>query len=683
MPEDEPNAASARVPASLLTLMGSTTLAVSLASMVGGGLGTLASVILALFASAFMPALYMLASLGFGSWLQRALTPALERPWALRAGLGLAVMLTVTHLMGVAGLLTSTLAATIPVVLGVSLLLLPTIKARKFALSYNVSWLWLGAVPALGVMLVAACSPPGWLWASEFGGYDTLSYHLQLPKEWLASGRVWPMEHNVYSYLPGYMESAFLHVALLVDPKQAWLNSSEGASLTGAQFLHAWIAVMAALITTSAARIALERSGTPGAGKLAPIAGGFVLATPWSVVTGSMAYNEMAVLALFASSLGAALANGIPPARRGLVVGVLIGVACGCKPTALLFCAPGAGLALLWGRPRAEWARLILGACVGGLLMLLPWLMRNWLACGNPVFPQMTSVFGAAHWSAEQVARYKAAHAFEGGLTDALRLFVLPEARGHHRGILHPQWAVFAPVVLVCAGVALAILLTHRMAALMVLILLAQILAWLTLTHVQSRFLMPLLVPGAIVVALGLSRVPVPRLALTLGFLCVLTQSAATTAIFVSQKTDLGGPNFATLLGPGLFADAPEGATDLELGPIAFLNDRLPEASRVLVVGDAAVLYIRTPFAYATTWDTSELTEVMRANEDDPAAWGPALRERGFTHVSIDTGELDRLSLSGWAEPLLDAGYVLDWLAEHAEPIYKDEQGQRLIYTLP
>jgi hypothetical protein len=41
-------------------------------------------------------------------------------------------------------------------------------------------WTVLGA-PGLAVMLVAAASPPGVLWASEAGGYDVLSYH---PSVW-------------------------------------------------------------------------------------------------------------------------------------------------------------------------------------------------------------------------------------------------------------------------------------------------------------------------------------------------------------------------------------------------------------------------------------------------------------------------------------------------------------------
>jgi len=75
---------------------------------------------------------------------------------------------------------------------------------------------WLLGIPALALaMLVAACQPPGWLWDSEAGGYDALSYHLQLPQEWRANHALWPNTHNVFSFLPSYVEAAFLHLAAL------------------------------------------------------------------------------------------------------------------------------------------------------------------------------------------------------------------------------------------------------------------------------------------------------------------------------------------------------------------------------------------------------------------------------------------------------------------------------------
>lgn len=682
MSEIEASEMKAGRPWALIAVLCAAITFAGIASTVGGNLATLASVLFVGLAGSVAPGLYLLGSLGLGVLVQKAVWPACERVWAIRAGLGLSAMLTVTHLMGIASVLTVRGVALVPVALGAAVVIGELLKIRGKRIEPSVSWVWLAAAPAIGVLLVAACSPPGWLWASEFGGYDVLSYHLELPKEWLAMGRVWPVEHNVYSYLPSSMESAYLHVGVLMGAGQHGLTSGDGSILAATQLLHAGIAIIAGMATASAASVMLGCTGKEGTGVLAPIAGGLVVATPWAVVTGSMAYNEMAVLALFASALVAAMSGELPPIRRGLIVGVLVGAACGCKPTALLFCAPACGLAMVWDRPRKTWAVLTLGACAGGLVMLLPWLVRNWMAGGNPVFPQLSGVFGPAHWSTEQVARYRSGHSFEDGFFEALRHFVLPDEDGSARGISHGQWAFFGPMVLIACVVSVAVRRTHKIAALLSMVLLMQLVAWLTLTHVQSRFLMPMLVPGAIAVAVGLSCVPVRQLALTLGSLGIVAQSVVTLLIFSLQQADLGGPNIATLFGPGLFARAPEDTPDGMLGPVAFLNDRLPEGSRVLIVGDAAVLYVETPYAYATTWDTSPMLEVIRAHEE-PAQWTGALKEMGFTHVYADLSEMDRLALSGWSDPMLDAGWVMNWMADYAKPLYRDEPGNRLIFELP
>ena len=65
-------------------------------------------------------------------------------------------------------------------------------------------------------MLIVACTiPPGLTWAVEAWGYDVLSYHLELPREWLAIGRMTGLEHNVYSYLPSLAEAGYMLIGAM------------------------------------------------------------------------------------------------------------------------------------------------------------------------------------------------------------------------------------------------------------------------------------------------------------------------------------------------------------------------------------------------------------------------------------------------------------------------------------
>ena len=81
------------------------------------------------------------------------------------------------------------------------------------------------------------------------------------------------------------------------------------------------------------------------------IAGLIALATPWTVVVGSLAYNEMPMLALSAAAALRAIDQRGSPIARGAWCGWLVGVACGVKPTAILFAAPMVGILALITTP--------------------------------------------------------------------------------------------------------------------------------------------------------------------------------------------------------------------------------------------------------------------------------------------------------------------------------------------
>lgn len=666
----------------------------------GGTLATLASVVYLLASASLVPALYLIGSIGLGAWAQKRVLPACAHPWAVRLALGLAVMLTLTQLLGMTGLVFYRGVALGVPLLGVLLVLMELrgVDAGSVSLRPNVAWL--AAMPALGVLLVASCSPPGWLWASEAGGYDVLSYHLQLVRDWIGMGRVWPVEHNVYSYLPGYMEAAYAQVVVCMGQAGSPTAMIEGGgeALIACQFLHMGISLIASGLV---AIVAWECAGVVGMESArrrfgAGVSGALGLATPWVVVTGSMAYNEMAVVALFAGALLVSVQRELSIGRRGLVAGVLVGAACGCKPTALLFAAPVVGLALIWLSDRSHWIRLIGFASLGGLAMLLPWLIRNTIAGGNPVFPQMTGLFGAAHWSAEQASRYAAGHRFEGSFVDALRLTVLPDpadplaqATGHavHRGLLHPQWSVLFPTTIAANVVLMVRARTRGVSIFLGVSMLVQLLVWLALTHVQSRFLLPMLVPMSL--AIGLAVMSLPMLAARIaGLVVVLVPSVMTAWMYAIEQPRYGGPAAAIVWGAELFTTPATTSTNpRDHAPVPYINAFLPEEARVLLVGNAAPLYIDREMIYATTWDDSVLAQAIReAGSEEPEvvsrAVGERLRELGVTHVYVDQGELARLTRSGWLDPVLADDIVLGILTRLGRKTDVGGQNRHLMYEL-
>jgi hypothetical protein len=647
---------------------------------------------------------YLAAAAGLG----RLFRPLLRGARALELPLGLALLLSTTHLLGTAGAFgrggpLPTALAWLPIALGLILLTLDLRGTARKPLTLN-PW-WLVILPPLALILVAACQPPGSLWSSEGYGYDALEYHLQLPQEWLALGRIRPLEHNVYSFLPGYIEDAFLHLAVLTGaaahPGPFGLQTADRAIT--AQLFSAALALLAAigagnlvtLVTcsdvASAPRPTLSRPTRP-------LLAALLLSTPWFTVTGSSAYNDVAVLALMAPAVAAAFNTALSPTARGLVTGLLIGVACGCKPTALLLAAPPVGIALLARTAPRDWPKAVIPGVLAGLLALAPWLIRNWLYAGNPLFPAATALLGHAHWTAEQIARYTAAHHFQGSLLDRLRLLILPDttdpAGPTHRGLLHPQYLALFPAIALAAVVALTRRATHKPAAILCAGLAAQLLAWLFATHLQSRFLLPLAIPGAALIGLLVPLVPptaalsgrwsravLPAIAIGL-----LAAAQLTASILNFSHQNGGNPNQHLLFGPGLrtgelFRDrlAAAAAIDRErllraTSPEQYCNLALPQGSRLYLLAEARPFYFTIPTIYSTTWDASPLADAIRKDPANPQAWAAALKSRGTTHILFNAAELARLQRSGkppsgWADPALTSAAVDRFFTTQCTPV--------------
>jgi len=664
--------------------------------------------------------IYVVAGLGFGG-LAAGLWRGASEAGAMRLGVGLALMLTISFVLGVLGAMAMAMATAIAVlVLGVAVFVWTGARSKGAWRARRVSpWLALWGVP-LAVLVVAASNPTGWLWRSEAHGYDAMSYHLQLPQEWLASGGIKSFEHNIYSFLPGYVESAFFHLAVATgapapggDEWPSGLLAEGGWRAFAPKMLHALMTLCAAWLARRATLRGIDLSageheggdepGGAGLGRDAAgwLAGALLLATPWSVVVGSMAYNEMAVVCLGLAGLIATMETGIGPWRRGALAGGLVGVACGAKPTALLFVGLPVGVALvaLSGAPRRVAAACFSGGVVG-VAALAPWLGRNWVGAGNPVFPHLTGVFGTGHWSSAQVERYQGAHFFDGTVMERLGRLVVPIGEAS-RGMTHTQWGVLFAAVAGGLVVTLARARTRRLGVVLGIGLAAQVLAWLIATHLQSRFLIPLMVTGVPLVGLGAWGLGARWGALGAWPLAgvVVAQTVISIIVLAGQRPDehgRGEPNW--LLVPGTrwytgelmrreIAEAPvpraRRALVERLGPTQYVNLIVPRDATVYLVGSATPLYYREPVVYHTTWDASPLGEAIEASPGDPSAWTESLRGRGIELALIDFGELTRLiERDGWYDPRVTPERVSSWARSLGTPARVWDGGRLALFDL-
>lgn len=562
----------------------------------------------------------------------------------------------------------------------------------------GTAWTLLAIVPAVAVLLVAAAAAPGWLWSSEFGGYDALAYHLELPRRWMEAGGIGPIDGNVYAFLPSHLEAAFLHLMVLLgDPLAAAIPS---------QFLHALLAILtAATLGRAAARSLPARDARPRGGLLAA---GIFLGIPWVVIVASLAYNEMAAMLPLAAGLLRLLppaeSNGLEadpapePWRLGVLLGVLLGGAIGAKATAVGSVAAPLGLLLLAGGPTLpqRWFTRVLAAAIAAcaaLVMLLPWAIESTAASGSPLFPLFAATFPSPLWDAEQARIFAEAHGPAAAWGDRLhaiwdellRLGIGPNPQPPSPW--QPQWSLLGWFALAAIASLLSSPQRRAVGSRLLLVLAVQLLFWLLFTHAKSRFMLPAAVPAAAAVAIAIAGGPLrsgrsrgARGEIALANLALLAWCLLPAAVFLRERPIEGVPAPAAATGQiaaisgelheRLRADPRlsrrERAEVLAAAPPwTWINDSglSGREGRVLLVGERRTFYLRRPFSAATVWERGELSRLARSHPDGHDAWRRELASQGFTMLLVDRGMIARWWRDGWWDPQLPPESIDRFLA--------------------
>ena len=659
----------------------------------GSVLVRVATVVEILTGSGWMVLVYLLGAWGYGRvmWFGRR-HGGDDRGvvWVARLGIGVSVMLSATHLMGVMGILNS-ISAWVVSGIGIGLGLVGVVRDQATAqrlggLDRSLVMVGSVGVAAVGLMVVMASNPAGVLWDSEFRGFDSLSYHLELPRAWMEAGRVWPVDWNVYSYLPSYIEAAYMHMGLYASDGQSGLGlaGDGGRGIYAAQYLSVAMSVLSAVVCGVVGRRACERFGveTRVARVAGWVGGVLVLLTPWVVVVGTLSYNESAVVLLTMCAFGIAMSSEWGVVRRVVGVAVVMGVACGCKPTALFLAAPMVGVVLLANAERKQWARMVVVGSVVGVVVLLPWLIRNEIASGNPVFPQLSGFFGEGHWSGRQHDVYASAHSFDGGVVDRVKLLVIPDASGathvsRFRGLTNAQWGLTAGFGLIGLLVLLGQRRTHRAGFVVAVGIGMVLVAWLGLTHVQSRFLVPMVGVLGVLGGIGLAMTGMRRVLVPVGLL----GSVVWLGVWVTGQAG-GHPNRMLVAGIGAYTG--------ELNAVGFdevlwwngVNSVADDGRAVYLVGDATPSYVRSEVVYNTVYDDWLIGGLMRAFPDDPLAWNQELAQRGIGWAVVSLGEIERYERSGWGDPEVSAEAVVAWTRSLGDPVMVWGESGRALFRL-
>ncbi len=520
-------------------------------------------------------------------------------------------------------------------------------------LQWSDAAMLLAALP-LGCLLVAFTFPPGTLWHTEGYGYDVLEYHLQLARQFSAANSTAPVVGNIYSYLSLNVEMLYTLIASLA-------RSFIGAGylyplIYGAQALHAAITVLAA------AAIGLIPIPLSRLGRIFAFVA--VLAVPWTLVIGSLAYNDGAVLLYGALAMGLTVAD--LSLDSAIILGILLGLAVGCKMTAgVMICIPAAVVLMV----RAKFRFLMLAAVVA-LTLYSPWMARSMVFThtrrqfGNPVFPVFSGTLGRGHWSKSLAIRFDRGHrppaasaSFSGHVSALADQSLLDRqwspGVAAWAGLLHhpPKfgaggrwpWHIGMLWLAVIPALLLAVL-RGRAAVMLLIFLLVQVLAWLTCTQLQARFLLPTILPMAVLLGLAVDALPAFRRF----FLIILAGQSLFCSLLLAPETGLlaGPQNPRRPVLMGALLSLPEDWIESSIPAHLFTRRDVIDLE-----GYSSPLYVHGRVIYNTVFNRNKLARAFRQGGPTGAmAW---LQRHGVNYLIVDWNEVQRLRRTYGFDPVI------------------------------
>jgi hypothetical protein len=573
-----------------------------------------------------LPALWLgiwsVSCIGAGAWPVRWLVGKRAAPDTVIVALtGAAVLAAVGSLLAILGLLRPIVLLA---VLGAALiegLRLVTLRRHPLRLpEFSV-------VSAPGVLLIGVGSLTLALLTAPPVMYDALNYHLAFPAQWLQAGGFEEFPRHLFSYYPSSHGLLYTFALVAIGP---W----------AAQAIHWWMA-LAAVVT--AAHLGQRASGRRGALWAAAC---FAL-TPAALEVAGYAIADMAVAAWAGAAILVLLGDqdGHLNWRTAALAGVLVGSAAAAKYLALatvIMPVTAAGCVLLWRGwklNRSRSLKIAAAFAIAVLLILLPWLGRNAVWTGNPLYPYLQTALGGPPCDrdiAAEIGRYVPAdRSLPGWILASVGALVVrtlePLREG---GLLGPIWLVLLPVSLLTRG------LDRRVAAALWASTVTGLLVWGSLVQ-YARFLLPVLVPAA-----GLAGAAAAGLTghasrpLRTAFQALLVAVLAWNATVLASDLNLDRLRVVT----GHQSQQQYLGRWVSYAPaIDVVNRELPGSARLLLVGEARSFYLDRRVLIEDPYRTPLLVELARGC-DSVAELTARVQALGASHLLVNRRDMARMA---------------------------------------
>ncbi|MBS1701657.1 MAG: hypothetical protein JST12_08350 [Armatimonadetes bacterium] len=487
------------------------------------------------------------------------------------------------------------------------------LKKREPMTGESSKFLPLAAILLLVVALVGVLTP------STSLDWDSLAYHLAVPKIWIGNHQAGPISFIHHSNFPAAVDSWFVVGELI------------GGQTVAKSFV--WYFTLSGV---GAIAGFLGEKFSPKVGWLCALA---FVGIPMVMWESGTAYIDVAN-GLFAGFGFVYAAQYIDKKEKGdlWLAAILLSLAAGSKYTGLQSILVASFVALVFASNKVDAIKM--GSFAG--LMALPWYLKNWLLVGNPVYPFFYSVLGGKNWDVFQGQIYsEEQHTFGyHGVTNLgqgiLGLVTSPGRFTNPQPLLGGGFAFVSLGFAVFAGAVLGAVkgLVSKFDRGLAAMILLQLLAWFFLSQ-QSRYILTLIVPMLYFLARALCWKPVGKLVVG----AVVIQAIAALWVY---KENIVTERLPVLVG-GLTKDEFLGGYSLEDGThvpgkvdtyqLSKFIDNDPTVQKVGLFDEVFGYYLNKPYFWATPGHTTELGYADMQTADQLV---DALKKQGITHAYLN-----------------------------------------------
>lgn len=444
--------------------------------------------------------------------------------------------------------------------------------------------------------------------------YDSLTYHLGCASQYIASGGIKDLPGNIFSYFPQIISMNYLLCLLL-----------SGAEC--AKVFQFYIAVMAIILVCG---ITAHYKGRP------LISAILLITSPLFVLNSTRAGAELPVMFFSMLMLLFVLEKNEEPYNLpdNIFLGLIMGMAISSKYTAfIVYVFFMIYLIYMFVKKKQTLSGLIAAGMIP-FLVLGPYLIKNILYTGNPVYPFFSGLFSGSPKLVEQAAAYVShVSGFGSGMNIA--------------GFLKSPWVLTVnPAIFggdAAAGLILVVFFlilcgaAKRMKT-AVLFIVFYYTAWY-FTGPVLRFLLPIEAACAVIGAVIYSRAKTKIRVIAFGMLVFLQ---ALTSIYFVQK----------YLDPFSMLIQPEGRYISNrvsyYKAASFLNNYDKNSRLVLLLGEARVFYFNMPVISYTVFNRADILENIKFGSDLNFIKEFMECKAGF--LMVNRTELKRLKNSGFGE---------------------------------